>query len=390
MSRLFTIACLFVACLATAPAVAEDRLALVIGNAGYRNIPALANPVNDAQLMARALRAKGFRVTMAVETDRAAMRNAVERFGEAIRSAEPGALALFYFAGHGVRSDGFNYLLPVDVEIRTEADIAREAVAAEWVLERILAPGVTSVMVLDACRNNPFDDGGSATIPALGDGLARMTAREGNLIAYATGPGDVALDGTGGNSPYTAALARAITTPGLDLEAIFARVREEVATETAGAQIPWARSSLAGAVYMQPGALPRALPAALPEENPAQEPQLRLAVSFRPGRWGRDPFGGCTTLYRYDPVRLASAAGRAHRMRAVNGDSRVALEVTARSSQEGVELHILPVSQAGSGRPVTARLAEITPGREHTLYTHSRHPELFGCGAMTIYVSRTP
>lgn len=164
MSRLVALVCLMLALAGASPAAAEDRLALVIGNAGYRNIPALANPANDALLMARTLRAKGFRVTVVVDADRPAMRRAVERFGEDLRAAAKGTLALFFFAGHGVRSDGFNHLLPLGVDIRAEADIAREGVAAEWVFERMDAPGVTPLMVLDACRNNPFDERGAGTV----------------------------------------------------------------------------------------------------------------------------------------------------------------------------------------------------------------------------------
>ncbi|MEM9782465.1 MAG: caspase family protein [Pseudomonadota bacterium] len=386
MSRFVLAACLIVALFAVAraaPAIAEDRLALVIGNAGYRNVPALDNPVNDAALMARTLRAKGFQVTMVVEADRAAMRRAVERFGRDLRAAEPGALAMFYFAGHGVRSDGFNYLVPLNVDIRAEADIAREAVSAEWVLDRIEAPGVTSVMVLDACRNNPFDGRGPGTIPELGDGLARMTAEGGNLIAYATGPGDVVLDGTGDNSPYTAALARAIRTPGLNVEEIFVKVREEVETATGGLQVPWESSSLPGAVYIQPDPA-SALPTGAPDGDPEEALRLILSVSFRTNREAL----GCGTLYRYDPVSLPMGAGGTRRVASTNGDRRVALELTTEQRAEGIALRILPVATGAAGRPITALLAEITPGREHAIFSRSRHPDRFGCGSMIVSVRR--
>ncbi|MEM9147377.1 MAG: caspase family protein [Pseudomonadota bacterium] len=384
MPRLIKVICLLLGTVAAAPAAAEDRLALVIGNAGYRNIPALANPVNDAELMARTLRDAGFEVTVVLEANRDTMRRAVEGFGQNLQSARPGALALFYFAGHGVRSDGFNYLLPLGVEIRSEADIATEAVAAEWVLEEIEVPGITNVMVLDACRNNPFDHGGPGRLPELGDGLAKMTARNGNLVAYATGPGDVALDGTGANSPYTAALARAIETSRLDVEGLFARVRNEVETETAGAQIPWESSSLETAVFLQPAPAPAA----------AEAPQLQgegalveLAITFRPGRWGGGALGGCTTLYRFAPVRLPVDGGGVRRLGAINGEDSLALELSVTRGADGIELRIVPVSNEESGRPVTTRLADLSAGPEHALYTHSRHPDLFGCGAMTVYLT---
>ncbi|WP_171099391.1 MULTISPECIES: caspase family protein [unclassified Ruegeria] len=225
------------------PSSAHERFALVIGNAGYTNVPALDNPVNDARLMSDELQAAGFSVTTLTDVGRADMMQEVDAFASKVRAAGSEALAVFYFAGHGVRSDGFNYLLPLNVNIQTEADIAGEAVPAEWILDRIHTPKAVSVMILDACRDNPF--GSQADVFGdVGDGLARMTARTNNLIAYATGPGDVALDGTGTNSPYTAAIARAIRTTDLGLEQMFEQVRSDVVSETEGLQSPWARSSL--------------------------------------------------------------------------------------------------------------------------------------------------
>lgn len=358
---------------------AGPRLALVIGNASYRNVTPLANPVNDARLMSRRLDEAGFAVTTVTEADRRAMVEAVERFGRAVRAAGPDTLALFYFAGHGVRSDGFNFLVPLGVDIRAEADIARETVAAEWVLERLQAPGATSVMVLDACRDNPFDRGQRA-IPDIGDGLARMTARRGDIIAYATGPGDVALDGAGANSPYTTALARLIATPGLTVEEMFASVRDEVIDTTGGLQVPWESSALETAVYLAP------VPGVGPADAPAEMPVLRLAVSFPAGRGGPGALG-CDTLYHYDPVGLP-VSGDARRVNASNGDRGVALEIAARSAAGGVELSLLPVGSGATGGPVSATLDALAPGDRQTLYTGARHPDRFGCGPMTIYLTR--
>lgn len=233
----------FAFALLAGPSAAHERFALVIGNAGYTSVPALDNPVNDARLMSDELRSAGFEVTTLTDVNLDEMTGEVEAFASKVRAAGSEALAVFYFAGHGVRSDGFNYLLPLGVNIQSEADIAGEAVPAEWVLDRIHTPQAVSVMILDACRDNPFGSQ-SEVIVDLGDGLARMTARPNNLIAYATGPGDVALDGTGTNSPYTAAIARAIKTSGLPLEQMFEQVRTDVIGETDGVQSPWARSSL--------------------------------------------------------------------------------------------------------------------------------------------------
>lgn len=383
MSRLVALVWSMLAFVGASPVAAEERFALVIGNAGYRTIPALDNPANDAQLMTRTLRAKGFQVTTVVDADRTAMRRAVERFGEDLRAAPEGALALFFFAGHGVRSDGFNYLLPLGVDIRAEADIAREALAAAWVLEQIEVPGVTPLMVLDACRNNPFDERGAGTVPTLGDGLARMTPPDDSLIAYATGPGEVAFDGAGANSPYTAALSRAIASPGLQIEEIFARVRREVETATDGAQIPWESSSLEDAVFIRPEDAETAL--ATPPGPPSGAPRLNISVGFRAARlgWGT----GCSTVYHYAPVNLP-ASGEARRLSSTDARRRLPLELSARQGATGVEIRIVPVSRTRSGQEISLPLSDIARDGQHTVYTDARHPEFFGCGSMILYLSR--
>lgn len=243
-SRVFCFALALIFALNAGPSLAHKRLALVIGNAGYTNVPALDNPINDAHLMRDTLKDAGFEVTMITDADRAEIMQAVESFGKEVRAAKSETFVFFFYAGHGVRSNDFNYLIPVGVNIQAEEDIAREAVSAEWVLDRIHAPRSTSVMILDACRDNPFQTDQPGVIADLGDGLARMTARRNNLIAYATGPGDVALDGSSNNSPYTEALVRAMQTPRLPVEDIFERARLDVVEKTQGLQVPWATSSV--------------------------------------------------------------------------------------------------------------------------------------------------
>lgn len=371
----FAFIALFTAMFDATPAFAKERLALIIGNGAYRNIPELPNPVNDAELMTRTLLDAGFRVTRVINADIATMERAVERFGRELRSAGPDALAIFYFAGHGVRSDGFNYLVPVGVNLRSEADIARQTVAAEWILERIEAPGVTSIMVLDACRNNPFDDRG----PEFGDGLAKMNAQNSNLIAYATGPGNIALDGVGNNSPYTAALARAIRNPDLDIEAIFEQVRNDVVAATAGEQVPWESSDLERAIYIQPTVT--APVQVEPQVEASNAPKLRIELTFNAGPLGRER-PDCNGIYRFDPVTISRAGPQ--RIAAANGIVEIALELTAGA---GDEISIAPVSSDVSGREVTFRLSEIAPGKETAIHSHSKHPDLFECGSMAFFVS---
>ena len=224
----------------------------------------------------------------------------------------------------------------------------------------------------------PFDDRG----PEFGDGLARMNAQNSNLIAYATGPGDIALDGVGNNSPYTAALARAIRTPDLDIEAIFGQVRDEVVAATAGEQVPWESSDLERAVYIQPTDTPSV--AAVPLDDASGGPALRLEVTFNAGPLGRER-PDCNGIYRFDPVTLSGAGS--HRIAAANGIVGIALELSAGA---GDEISIVPVSSDDVGRPVSFRLSEITPGKEFAIHSQSKHPDLFECGSMAFFVSLVP
>lgn len=220
---------------------AEPRIALIVGNGGYTAVGGLANPVSDAELMARTLEGLGFQVTLLRDSTKAGMGRAVADFGSALRAAGPEATGLFYYAGHGVQSFGRNYLLPVDAAISNAADLDLVAVDAEAVLRQMAsARNRTNIVILDACRNNPF-----ATLPDLGDnGLAEMKAPTGTFLAYATAPREVALDGEGGNSPFTKALAAMMVTQGMPIEQVFKEVRVAVLDATGGRQTPWDTSSL--------------------------------------------------------------------------------------------------------------------------------------------------
>ncbi|MEM9059243.1 MAG: SUMF1/EgtB/PvdO family nonheme iron enzyme [Pseudomonadota bacterium] len=229
----------------TQTSVAAQRLALVIGNGAYAFSP-LRNPVNDADSMASALRQTGFDVTQATDVGLRAFKSAVSVFARRVRGAGPEAVALFYFAGHGVQIDGRNLLLPVDVDLATATDLEYSSVEAQWVLDLIgESRAQMSVIILDACRNNPF----VASSRSLRRGLARMDAPRGSILAYSTAPGEVALDGAGQNSPYSEALAEQILTPGLKIEEMFKNVRRQVLATTQEKQVPWESSSLVGDFY---------------------------------------------------------------------------------------------------------------------------------------------
>ncbi len=228
--------------------MAEKRIALVIGNSTYKNSP-LTNPENDARLMAKTLEKVGFEVTTLIDGDLRAMKLAMVHFGRKLRASD--AVGLFYYAGHGVQSRGENYLIPVDAEILDESEIDVFAVNVNDYLRTMeRASSRINIVVLDACRNNPF----ARSFRSQSRGLARVDAPRGTYIAYATSPGQVALDGEGQNSPYTQALTKAINTPGLTIEETFKEARRAVLVRTDERQTPWETSSITGRFYFKKAA----------------------------------------------------------------------------------------------------------------------------------------
>lgn len=238
------------------------RVALVIGNGSYKSVPALANPANDAALIAKNLKSMGFEVSSGIDLDRAAMTQVIGQF---LREATNARVALLYYAGHGVQIDNKNFLLPVDARVESGANLTAGMSDLDTILAALDDQVRTNIVILDACRDNPLAQQSAAATEktrslAVRSGLAApanpgkgATAGAGMLIAFATGPGQVALDGTGENSPFSAALARHIGTPGLELQQMLTRVRAEVLTVTGKKQLPWSTSALLGEVYLSGG-----------------------------------------------------------------------------------------------------------------------------------------
>ena len=243
---------------------ANDRVALVIGNAAYQHAPALANPRNDAEDMAGLLRRLDFAVTEGLDLTDAAMEDRIRAFA---RQAKAAKVALLFYAGHGMQVGGVNYLLPVDAQLKDEADLPFEAVALDLVL-RSMGTG-TNLVFLDACRDNPFARGwaGAGRSAAVGRGLTRVAeaSASGMFIAFATDPDSIAADGEGRNSPFTAALKRHIETPGLEVNSLLTEVRKTVLESTGNVQRPWSNSSLSAAFYFVP-------PPSSPTGDPAPRP----------------------------------------------------------------------------------------------------------------------
>jgi uncharacterized caspase-like protein len=228
-------------CAAQTAAPAEERVALVIGNGAYRHVPPLTNPPNDARLVAETLKSLDFRLigdVALLNGDRAAMEHAIRDFGKRLRGR---AVGLFYYAGHGVQIEGENYLVPVAADVEDAADVKYELVNVGYVLDEMKNAGNRlNIVILDACRNNPF---GGRGLRALTRGLAQMQAPEGTIISYATQPGATASDGSGKNSPFTRALTVAMVKPGLSVFETFNDVGLSVKAATGGQQQPWLASS---------------------------------------------------------------------------------------------------------------------------------------------------
>jgi hypothetical protein len=269
--------------LTAASAMAERRLALVVGNSAYRNTPSLVNPKNDAGAMAEALKRLGFNVIRGIDLSANEMRQTVRQFAVALQSAD---VALFYYAGHGLQVNGQNYLVPVDAKMQSSLDLEFEATNLQVVIDLMEREAKTNLVFLDACRDNPLARTlarslGASRSTTIGQGLARIESGIGTLIAYATEPGNVALDGDGRHSPFTEALLKHIKTPGLEVGRMLRRVRGTVLKKTKGKQVPWEHTSLVGDFYFgsSPAIVSAEPKAQLKPAAPTYDPwQVELAI----------------------------------------------------------------------------------------------------------------
>ncbi len=251
------LALLLIPILSSLPAAAEKRVALVIGNSNYSQVGTLPNPVNDANDISAALKRGGFEVILGVDVDKREFDTKVRNFADLLENADA---AIFFYAGHGLQVSGRNYLLPVDARVQSERDLDFDAVNLDFVLKQMELGRAdkTNIVFLDACRDNPFARNLARSMgtrsASIGKGLAQVDTGVGTFIAYATQPGNVALDGTGRNSPFTAALAKHVVEPDRNLTSVMIEVRKEVLAATGGKQVPWDHSALTGEFYFQKSA----------------------------------------------------------------------------------------------------------------------------------------
>ncbi len=240
---------------------ASDRLALVVGNAAYAHSEVLKNPVNDVDALSRAFASLGFQVLRSQDLSKAAMEFRLQDFYQKLESAK---VAVFFYSGHGLQLKNKNFLVPVEFDPSIEGYLEDQLVLLDGILNQMTKRTAVSLVFLDACRDNPFTDnlntsiakGRAVTIDQrrgvrVGNGLAEVKGSVGTFIAYATQPGNVAMDGAGIHSPFTLGLLKHLETPGLEVRELLMKVRGSVVDETDGVQVPWDHSSLIERFYFK-------------------------------------------------------------------------------------------------------------------------------------------
>jgi len=339
-------------------AAAETRVALVIGNTTYEHAPLLANPLNDARGMAAALRRLDFDVQESIDLDMVSMRQALRDFARQLEGADVG---LFFYAGHALQVDGQNYLAPIDAKLERSSDLIFQAVELNLVLRLLQERPRTSIIFLDACRDNPLTRSlargvGQARSQAVGQGLADVDSGIGTLIAYATQPDNVALDGKGQHSPFTKALLEHIETPGLEIRQMLSRVRRTVIDTTVRRQVPWDHSSLTGDFFFEQPEPTAAKPEPIPAPFAAPRSSDDVLV-WSVIHWSSDAADFELFLQKYPTSPLAPFA--ASRLGALRLGAEPKASSPPMSPRPGVEEKQVA---AQDGPPPTRIKGPLTPG----------------------------
>jgi tripartite-type tricarboxylate transporter receptor subunit TctC len=348
---------------------AAKRVALVIGNSAYKHAGELANPKNDATDVAAALRNSGFQVLDAFDLDKPSFDRKIRDFVIALAGAEAG---LFFYAGHGLQVAGKNYLVPIDAELTTSDALEFEMVQLDTIHRIMERQSNTNIIFLDACRNNPLARNLSRAMGTrsaeIGRGLAAVESGVGTLISFSTQPGNVALDGTGRNSPFAGALARRITSSSDDLSALLIDVRNDVRKETENKQVPWEHSALTGRFYFN--AAPKTAASAAP--SPPDPPASEVAQMWRLIENSEDPavFEAFRRQFgKANPVYDQLAAGRIASLERARAQQQAAKQPAAPPAKAPANVAAnvpAPAPRASSGaawptRPVTL-VVPFAPG----------------------------
>ncbi|MDO9298026.1 MAG: caspase family protein [Bradyrhizobium sp.] len=344
--------------LACQPAWAEKRVALVLGNAAYQNVAKLPNPVNDGAVIAATLRKAGFDVVDSRQDLPAAeTRRTLRDFADRARDAD---IAVVYYAGHGIEVDGANYLIPVDAKLERDTDVYDEALSLDRVLLAIEPAKKLRLVILDACRDNPFSKNMKRTVAsrAIGQGLAKVEPNSPNmLIAYSAKAGSTAADGDGKNSPFTVALSKHLTTPGLDVRRAFGFVRDDVLKTTSNRQEPFVYGSLGGDdVPLVPAPTRAAAPAASPQAEARRDYELALQIGNKDAMNAflvQYPDGFYASLAKIQLTKFAAEEARI----AATEKARLAEQERARLAAEGAQKSQQAKADADAKAAEQARIA---------------------------------
>ena len=372
---------------AAASAGAETRIALLIGNDEYQGgVTRLRNAANDARAVDRALRAAGFETVLELNASRHDMDGAIQSFTQRL---SPGTVGLLYYAGHGIQANGINYLIPVDAQIETEADLPGGAVDLSKVLQAMDdAESTMNVVILDACRDNPLPKS-----RAIVRGLARVEAPRGTFIAYAAGPGQTAKDGPpGGNGIFTGELVKALDQPGLKIEDVFKRVAVKVLADTANQQTPWTESSIQNDFFFHPRVETPAPVAIVAPPPPTPGPAVPAPVvdtTVELAFWdaikeSKDPADYQAYLNKYPEGDFAELARiRLERLKAPQAEPEKQSAEDAHPSRKGAAQKAAapktartktPPSSAGSSAPQAATSQGAAPRSGPTVNIYVQHP----------------
>jgi hypothetical protein len=349
------------------PAFAEKRVALILGNSVYQNVPPLSNPINDGTVMASTFKNAGFDVVSRFDLSALDTRRVLRDFADRARDAD---IAVVYYAGHGMEVDGTNYLIPVDAKLERDTDIYDEAFSLDRILVAVEPAKQLRLVILDACRDNPFARTMKHSLASrsIGRGLAKIEPASPNtLIAYSAKAGSTAQDGDGKNSPFTTALAQHLTTPGLDVRKAFGFVRDDVLKNTGNRQEPFVYGSLGGNdVPLVPARAAPPVQANPPSGNPQSQfnPQsetrrdyeLALQVGNKAAMnafIAQHPDGFYASLAKLQLEKLAAEEAHA----AASEKARVAEQERARLAAEGARKDAQAKADAEAKSTEAARLA---------------------------------
>lgn len=365
--------------LAPWPAEAAKRVALVVGNASYEAIPALPNPMRDAAATRDALTEAGFDVVHLADATLPAFQATLDAFAKKVEAAGEDAAAVVFYAGHAVQLAGTNYLLPIDVKPRTDADVPGQSVSLTDILKRLDATKArTKIVILDSCRDNPFVnpagarglaltllDGADAT--SRGEtGLARIESKGGTLVAFSTSPGATAADGTGEHSPFAAAFLKLVREPGLPVEQLFRQVRLAVYETTGGQQTPWETSSLTTQFSFFEGSLQTAADTV---ETTGSTGAAQITTAALGGRTAAEAFRSALYWDTPDAYRLFLAAHpddalalRVHRILTLRQEEMAWAEAVRDGTKDAFALY-LRLFPGSSHAEAAMRLAATAPER---------------------------